>query len=156
MDLTLALVWLLISGLFIGLTAMLGFSLDASDFVQPLATGALAAAAAGTGAIVGARRNPGWVRASAAGLEFAMTNCKPVFLPWAAVQSVRLRLIGPLTELVVTPTSPDAASVAPLPGWPPRLRRRFSAPSFTVDVGMMTPRPGVLLAELNRRRATHG
>lgn len=149
-------VWLLFRGLFVVMTVWFGFSLDASDFVQPALTAGLGAAAAGTGAVLGARRNLGWVRASAAGLEFAATNCTPAFLSWTAVQSVRLRLTGPLTELVVTPTSLDAAAVASLPGLAPRLRMRSGTPAFVVDVGMMTPGPGVLLAELNRRLAGHG
>ncbi|HTJ34856.1 MAG TPA: hypothetical protein VL738_16645 [Dactylosporangium sp.] len=97
-----------------------------------------------------------WVRVSAAGLELAATRRQPVLLPWSAVQTVRLRYRGPFTELLVTPTSLDAAAVAPIWAWAPRLHRRSGAPAFVVDVGMLTPGPSVLLAELDRRLAARG
>ncbi|WP_432842031.1 hypothetical protein [Dactylosporangium sp. CA-092794] len=102
------------------------------------------------------RRRLAWVRVSVAGLEFAATRRQPVFLPWPAVQTVRLRYRGPFTELLVTPTSLDAAAVAPIWAWAPRLHRRSDAPAFVVDVGMMTPGPSVLLDELDRRLAARG
>ena len=103
-------------------------------------------------------RRGGWVRASAAGLEFAATYQVPAFLPWPAVESIRLRFRGPFTQLLVTPTHPDAAALASVRGRAPRLHRRLGNPAgaYIVDVGMMTPRPRVLLAELNRRLATRG
>ena len=57
---------------------------------------------------------------------------------------------------MITPTSLEAASVADIPAQAPRVRRRSGAPAFIVDVGMMTPGPAVLLAELDRRLTTHG
>jgi hypothetical protein len=102
------------------------------------------------------RRRPAWVRVSAAGLEFAATRRQPVFLPWSAIQTVRLRYRGPFTELLVTPTSLDAAAVATIWAWAPRLHRRSDAPAFVVDIGMMTPGPSILLDELDRRLATRG
>jgi hypothetical protein len=129
----------------------LSVSVDAADVVVAVEVTALSALAAGGGAALGAKRNPGWVRASAAGLEFAAPGCVPAFLPWLAVRSAGLRLAGPLTELVVTPTRPGAVAVAPMPGRVPRLRRRSGAQAFAVGVGMMTPGPAVLLAEVRRR-----
>ena len=150
-------IWLLIRGVLIVVgTVGLGFSLDAGDFVEAAVTAVLYGSVFGTGAVVGARKDPGWVRASTAGLEFAATRRVPVFLPWPAVQAVRLRFAGPFTELVITPTSLDAASVASVPALAPRVRRRSGAPAFIVDVGMMTPGPSVLFAELNRRLTAHG
>jgi hypothetical protein len=133
----------------------IGLSLDAWDFTETLIGVPLTAIAGATGALLGAGRNLGWIRASAAGLEFASTRRKPVFLPWSAVQSVRLRFTGPLTELLVTPTNLNAATVAAVPAWSPRIRRRSGTTAFIVDVGLMTPGPSALLAELNRRLVAH-
>ncbi|GAA2396836.1 hypothetical protein [Dactylosporangium salmoneum] len=102
------------------------------------------------------RQRLAWVRVSAAGLEFAATRRQPVFLPWSAAQTVRLRYRGPFTELLVMPTSLDAAAVAPIWAWAPQLHRRSDAPAFVVDVGMMTPGPSVLLDELDQRLAARG
>jgi hypothetical protein len=108
-------------------------------------------------AVLGQGRRGAWIRVSAAGLEFAATRHVPAFLPWSAVQSVRLRLRGPFTQLLVTPTSPDAVALAPGRGRVPRLRR-FGAPAgaYVVEVGMMTPGPSALLAELHLRLAVRG
>ena len=133
----------------------LDFLLGAWDLTETVNDVPLTAIAAATGAVLGAGRNLGWIRASAAGLELAATGRKPVFLPWSAVQSVKLRFTGPLTELLVTPTSLNAATVAAVPAWAPRVRRRSGAAVFIVDVGLMAPGPSALLAELNRRLAAH-
>jgi hypothetical protein len=147
--------FLLFYGTLTTFTAAIGLSLDARDFTELVTDMPLTAIAGATGAVLGAGRNLGWIRASAAGLEFAATARKPVFLPWSAVQSVGLRFIGPLTELLITPTSLNAATVAAVPAWSPRVRRRSSPAAFIVDVGLMTPGPAALLAELNRRLAAH-
>jgi hypothetical protein len=144
-------VLLLVRGTFMVLTAASGLSLDAWDFAEAVIGVLLAAIAGATGAAIRAGRNLAWIRASAAGLELAATGRKPVFLPWSAVQSVRLRFTGPLTELLVMPTSLNAATVAAVPGRAPRVRRRLGAAAFIVDVGLMTPGPSALHAELNRR-----
>ncbi|MBB4753055.1 hypothetical protein [Actinoplanes lobatus] len=146
---------LLVRGTFMVLAATTGLPLDAWDFAEAVMGVLLPTIAGATGVTLGAGRNPGWVRASAAGLEFAATGRKPVFLPWSAVQSVGLRFTGPLTELLVTPTSLNAATVAALPTRAPRVRRRSGAAAFIVDVGLMTPGPSALLAELNQRLAAH-
>jgi hypothetical protein len=146
-------VFLLIRGTAIGL------SLEEWDFTETVTWVLLTAIAGATGAVLGAGRNLGWIRASAAGLEFAATRHTPVFLPWSAVLSIRLRFTGPLTELLITPTSLNAAAaaaaVAAVPARAPRVRRRSGAAAFIVDVGLMTPGPPALLAELNRRLAAH-
>jgi hypothetical protein len=151
--LRMALIFIPVFLLFRGTT--IGLSLEEWDFTETVTWVLLAAIAAATGAVLGAGRNLGWIRASAAGLEFAATRHTPVFLPWSAVQSVRLRFTGPLTELLVTPTSLNAATVAAVPARAPRVRRRSGAAAFIVDVGLMTPGPSALLAELNRRLAAH-
>jgi hypothetical protein len=56
----------------------------------------------------------GWVRISAAGVEFAATGRVPAFLPWPAVQFVSSRLRGPFTDLIGWPTRPDAVTVNPV------------------------------------------
>jgi hypothetical protein len=132
-----------------------GLSLAAWDFTETVIVVLLTAIGGATGAVLRAGHHPGWIRASAAGLELAANGRQPVFLPWSAVQSVRLRFTGPLTELLVTPTSLNAATVAAVPAWAPRVRRRSGAAAFIVDVGLMTPGPSALLAELNRRLVAH-
>ena len=149
-------VWPLAHGLLAAVTAVSGGSPHAGDPTEWAITVVVVAMAGGFGAVLGAGNNLAWVRASSAGLEFAATRCQPALLPWSEVRSVRLRLVGPLTELVVTPTSVDAANAAPVSARPPRLRWRAGAPEFRVDVGMLTPGPAALLAELRRRLAEHG
>jgi hypothetical protein len=156
MAVIIATVWLLGNGVSMVLRAVVsGHPPDMIDIEAAAVNAVLVPVASGLGIVLSAGRRLGWVRASAAGLEFAATRQVPAFLPWSAVQSVRLRFRGPFTQLVVTPTRPDAVTVAPMGGQAPRLRRRFGAPgpAFLVDVGMMTPQPLVLLAELNRRLA---
>jgi len=93
----------------------------------------------------------GWLQSSAGDLRFAATGRKAVTLPWPAVASVSLRRRGVFTELVVTPTTMDAVTVTPGPGRRPRMRRRNC---LVVDVGLMSPGPHVLLADLHRRIPT--
>ena len=96
-------------------------------------------------------RRLGWLHSSMHGLDFAATGRKPVHLPWAGVAAVALRHWGPFTELVVTPVAEDFATIGAAPGRRPRLRRRGGEVSYLVDVGLMSPGPEVLLAELHRR-----
>lgn len=93
----------------------------------------------------------GWMKSSVYGLEFAATGRRGVHLRWASIAAVGLRRWGPFTELVVTPTDPAAATELPGPGRRPRMLRRRSGPVFLIDVGLMSPGPATLLAELHRR-----
>jgi hypothetical protein len=92
-------------------------------------------------------RRFGWLHSSVHGLDFAATGRRAVHIPWSGVAAVGLRHRGPFTELVVTPVAPDFPVVGPGPGRRPRMRRD----SYLVDVGLMSPGPDVLLAELHRR-----
>jgi hypothetical protein len=89
----------------------------------------------------------GRLRSSVHGLEFAATGRRAMRMPWSAVATVALRHRGAFTALVVTPVSADAATEVPGPG----RRPRRSGDSFIVDVGLMSPGPAILLAELHRR-----
>jgi hypothetical protein len=93
----------------------------------------------------------GWMKSSVYGLEFAATGRRGVHLRWASIASVGLRRWGPFTELVVTPTDMAAVTELPGSGRRPRVLHRESASAFLIDVGLMSPGPGTLLAELHRR-----
>lgn len=99
-------------------------------------------------------RRLGWLHSSMHGLDFAATGRRPVHLPWAGVGTVALRGRGPFTELVVTPVAEDFAVPGDGPGRSPRTRRRGGTTAYLVDVGLMSPGPQVLLAELHRRLPT--
>jgi len=99
-------------------------------------------------------RRLGWLHSSMHGLDFAATGRKPVHLPWAGVATVALRHRGPFTELVITPVAEDFATIGATPARRPRMRRRGGELSYLVDVGLMSPGPEVLLAELHRRLPT--
>ncbi|MCU7726556.1 BPS1 family protein [Actinoplanes sp. KI2] len=96
-------------------------------------------------------RRLGWLYCSIRGLDFAATGRRPVHLPWAGVAAVSLRGWGPFTELVITPVSEDFAAIGTTPGRRPRMRRRGGQVAYLVDVGLMSPGPEVLLAELHCR-----
>jgi hypothetical protein len=96
-------------------------------------------------------RRLGWLHSSVHGLEFAATGRKAVHLRWSAVSSVALRHRGPFTELVVTPAAVELADVVAGPGRRPRMRVRGTEVAYLVDVGLMSPGPRTLLAELHRR-----
>lgn len=140
---------LLIRGAFMVAVLAVGVSLDPWDFVDAARSALLTAAAGGVGGALVARQQPSWVKVSESGLEFQIRQHRAAFLPWAGVESARLRRAGPFTQLVVTPTGPDMASFAWTPGRMPRLHRG----SFVIDVGMLTPGPSALVAEVNRHRA---
>ena len=93
----------------------------------------------------------GWLHSSVHGIEFAATGRRSVWLPWSAVASVGLRHAGPFTELVVVPVDDHVARKLPGEGRRPRVRRRGAEIAYLVDVGLMSPGPETLLAELHRR-----
>jgi hypothetical protein len=51
----------------------------------------------------------------------------------------------------VIPAADHAATILPGPGRRPRVRRRGAEIAYLVDVGLMSPAPKTLLAELHRR-----
>ncbi|KUL39580.1 MULTISPECIES: hypothetical protein [Actinoplanes] len=96
-------------------------------------------------------RRLGWLHTSVHGIDFAATGRKAVHLPWSGIASVGLHGWGPFTELVITPIDADYAQVIEGPGLAVRMRHRGAETSYVIDVGLMSPGPEVLLAELHRR-----
>jgi hypothetical protein len=143
--------WLVCRGIYV--LAMLAFgirptvhdisTLPESQLVPPLVAACLV--------ILVAWRRLGWLHSSVHGIEFAATGRQAVHLPWSAVSSVALRHRGPFTELIITPRSAEFAEVLPGPGRRPRTRVRGAETVYLVDVGLMSPGPPTLLAELHRR-----
>jgi hypothetical protein len=141
--------WLVFRGLSLLVLLAFGIRPTAGD-IASIAANLLVVPTVGASLILLVAWNRlGELRSSVHGLDFAATGRRWVHLPWSQVASMGLRHRGPFTELVVTPTSIQAATVAPGPGRPPRVRRR--GPAFLIDVGLMSPGPAVLLAELHRR-----
>jgi len=146
-----AAVWAVCSGLLTLVSAGLGHPPTAADIV-PAAEGVLIGPFVSACVVILLAWNRlGWLHSSVHGIEFAATGRQAVALPWSAVASVGLRRVGPFTELVVIPSVPEAARVTPGAGRAPRMRRRGSEVAFVVDVGLMSPGPRTLLAELHRR-----
>jgi hypothetical protein len=142
-----AVIWAVCRGLAVLVLLPFGVRPTAADIV-PIAESLLIVPAVGAGlCMLAAWQRLGWLHSSMHGLEFAATGRKAVSMPWSAVASVALRRRGVFTELVVTPTAPDAVMVVPGRGRRPRM----SGDAYVVDVGLMSPGPAVLLAELHRR-----
>jgi len=141
--------WFVFRGLSLLLMTAFGSRPTAADIAGTVANLLIVPAVAAAVLLLLAWNRLGELRCSAAGLDFAATGRRSVHLPWSHVTSVGLRYRGPFTELVVTPTSLAAASETPGRGRRPRVRRR--GPAFVLDVGLMSPGPKVLLAELHRR-----
>ncbi len=93
----------------------------------------------------------GWLHSSMRGLDFAATGRRPVHIPWSGIHEVALRYRGPFTELIVTPVDADFVEPGDGPGRPPRTRKRDGKITYLVDVGLMSPAPEILLAELHHR-----
>ncbi|MFI5891368.1 hypothetical protein ACIA5D_14790 [Actinoplanes sp. NPDC051513] len=132
----------------------IGGSLSAGELVTYLELALIFPVVLAAAILLLAWRRLGWLHSSMHGLDFAATGRKPVHLPWAGVATVALRHWGPFTELVVTPVADDFATIGDGPGRRPRMRRRAGEVSYLVDVGLMSPGPKVLLAELHRRLPT--
>jgi hypothetical protein len=142
-----AVIWTVCRGLSVLVLLPFGIRPTAADIVT-IAESLLIVPAVGAAlCMLAAWRKLGWLHSSVHGLEFAATGRKAVRLPWSEVAAVALRRRGVFTELVVTPAGPDGVTVAPGPGRRPRM----SGDSYVVDVGLMSPGPDVLLAELHRR-----
>jgi hypothetical protein len=146
-----AAVWLVCRALYVLIGLAMGVRPGAGD-IAGLAESLLVVPLVATCVVILVAWNRlGWLHSSMYGIEFAATGRRAVRLPWTAVAAVALRHRGPFTELVVTPTDPALAEELPGPGRRPRIRRRGVEIAYLVDVGLMSPGPATLLAELHRR-----
>jgi hypothetical protein len=149
-----AAVWVTCLGLHVLLRLAIGDDLSAGEIATYAEVALIVPVVLAALILLLAWRRFGWLHSSMHGLDFAATGRKPVHLPWAGVATVTLRHWGPFRELVVTPVADDFATVGDGPGRRPRMRRRGGEVSYLVDVGLMSPGPEVLLAELHRRLPT--
>ena len=146
-----AAVWLLCRGLSVLVQVLLGDPPAVGDVVPIAESLLIVPAVTASVVMLLAWRRLGWMKSSVYGLEFAATGRRGVHLRWSSVASVGLRRRGPFTELVLTPTDMAAVTELPGPGRRPRVLRRESGSAFVIDVGLMSPGPETLLAELHRR-----
>lgn len=146
-----AAVWFLCRGLSVLVQVLLGDPPAIGDLVPVAESLLIVPVVAASLVMLAAWNRLGWMKSSVYGLEFAATGRRGVHLRWASVASVGLRRWGPFTELVVTPTDMAAVTELPGPGRRPRVLRRESGSAFLIDVGLMSPGPETLLAELHRR-----
>ena len=146
-----AAVWVVCLALFLLLRMALGDPPSGGDISTYIETALVVPAVAAAVVLLAAWKRFGWLHSSVHGLDFAATGRKPVHLPWSGIAAVALRRSGPFTELVVTPADDGFAVVGDEPGRRPRTRGRGNELSYLVDVGLMSPGPDVLLAELHRR-----
>ena len=146
-----AVAWLLCRGLAVLVQISLGDPPTIDDLVTIAMSLLVVPVATASVVMLVAWRRLGWIKSSVYGLEFAATGRRGVHLHWSSIASVGLRRWGPFTELVVTPTDMAAVTELPEPGRRPRVLRRESGSAFVIDVGMMSPGPETLLAELHRR-----
>jgi len=146
-----AAVWAVCLGLFLLVRLAFGDAPTAGDIGAYAEAALIVPVVLAAVVLLAAWRRLGWLHSSVHGLDFAATGRKGVHLPWSGVAAVGLRHRGPFAELVVTPVAADFASVGDGPGRAPRTRRRGSEVAYVVDVGLMSPGPDVLLAELHRR-----
>jgi hypothetical protein len=143
--------WAVCRGVLVLILLAMGSPPVAAD-IPGLASSLLIVPLVATSVIVLAAWNSfGRLHSSMHGIEFAATGRKAIRLPWSAVAAVALRHRGPFTELVVTPSDPSLAEVLPGRGRRPRVRRRGNEIAYLVDVGLMSPGPATLLAEIHRR-----
>ena len=149
-----AAVWTVCLGLLLILRVMIGRPPAAGEVVPTLELALVVPVVLAALILLLAWRRFGWLHSSMRGLDFAATGRKSVHLPWAGVATVSLRHRGPFTELVVTPIAEDFATIGDAPGRRPRMRRRGGEVAYLVDVGLMSPGPAVLIAELHRRLPT--
>ena len=149
-----AAVWALGLGLDVLLRLAVGGSISGAEIVTYLEWALIVPVVLAALVLLLLWRRLGWLHSSMHGLDFAATGRKAVHLPWAGVATVALRRWGPFTELVITPVAEDFATVGDGPGRAPRARRRGGEVAYLVDVGLMSPGPKVLLAELHRRLPT--
>ena len=146
-----AVIWAVCRGLYVLVLLAFGMQPTADDIVTIAESLLVVPTVVACAVLLIAWSRLGWLHSSVQGITFAATGRRAVSLPWSAVASVGLRHTGPFTELVVIPTSAVAATVEAGRGRPPRMRRRGGETAYLVDVGLMSPGPDVLLAELHRR-----
>ncbi|GIE95125.1 hypothetical protein [Paractinoplanes rishiriensis] len=149
-----AAVWSVCLVLHLLIRLVMGYPPTAGDLVTSLELALIVPVVLAALILLVAWRRLGWLHSSMHGLDFAATGRKPVHLPWAGVATVSLRHWGPFRELVVTPVAEDFATIGDGPGRRPRMRRRGGEVAYLVDVGLMSPGPDVLIAELHRRLPT--
>ncbi|WP_127503471.1 hypothetical protein [Actinoplanes solisilvae] len=145
-----AAVWVTTLGLFALLRVAIGDPPTAGDLIVGLELALIVPVVLSALIIVVVGNRLGWLHSSMRGLDFAATGRRPVHIPWAGIAEVALRYRGPFTELVITPADADFAEPGDGPGRAPRRR----GDTYLVDVGLMSPAPEVLLAELHRRLPT--
>jgi len=113
---------------------------------------AIAAAGATIGAAINIwrmRRNPIWIRVSAAGIELAPRG-RPVLLPFDNIDVARVRRRGLLARLEVTPKDLYAIRTE-LPSRDlPLIRYKRDRAILTMEIGLLRPGPRRLQAELDR------
>jgi hypothetical protein len=146
-----ALVWLICTGAYVTVLFMAGIYPESGDILIMIESLLIVPSVTASLMMLVTWRRLGWMKSSVLGLEFAATGRRGVHLQWSSIASVALRGWGPFTELVVTPTSMAAVTELHERGWPPRVLRRESGSAFLIDVGLMSPGPKTLLAELHRR-----
>jgi hypothetical protein len=140
-------VWVPALALFALVRFALGIPSQAADLVRYLEAALIVPVVLTALILLAAWRRLGWLHSSMRGIDFAATGRQAVHVPWAGVGEVRLRGWGPFTELVVTPLDDQFAVIDDSAGRSPRMRGN----AYLVDVGLMSPGPEVLLAELHRR-----
>ncbi|MEV6346366.1 hypothetical protein [Actinoplanes sp. NPDC051851] len=143
--------WTAILALYAGFSFLFGVRFAPADIVTYLELALLAPMISAAVVLVALYRRLGWLHSSVHGLDFAATGRKAVHIPWSGIAAVGLHGWGPFTELVVTPVSPEYVQILQSRGLPPRTRHRGEEVSYLVDIGLMSPGPEVLLAELHRR-----
>ncbi|WIM93810.1 hypothetical protein ACTOB_005799 [Actinoplanes oblitus] len=143
--------WTAMIAVYLLFAVVFGARLDAADIVVCAEVALIVPVIVSALVLLALYQRLGWLHTSVHGIDFAATGRKPVHLPWSGIASVALHGWGPFTELVVTPIGMDYAQVLDGRGLAPRVRRRGGETSYVVDVGLMSPGPDVLLAELHRR-----
>jgi hypothetical protein len=142
--------WLVFRGLYLLMLMAFGIHPSSGEIASTVANLLIVPTVGASLILLVAWNSFGELRSSVHGLDFAATGRRSVHLPWSEIASVGLRHKGPFTELVVIPSSPEAATLLPGRGRRPRMHRG-GRPAFLIDVGLMSPGPAVLLAELHRR-----
>ncbi|UWZ51196.1 hypothetical protein Daura_31095 [Dactylosporangium aurantiacum] len=143
--------WLCAAGFYVGLAALLGWSVGRTvdfvilpQFVVPLVTV--------LGVLVGILiRSPHWVRLSAAGVEIGTTRARAVLIPWSGVESATVRGRSVFANLDVVPHPAAVAALQDAEGQLPRMRTRGGRRGYPVQVGLFPSGPAAVTAALRAR-----